>query len=99
MSDQDSAEFVLRLYVAGMTAHSLTAITTVQNICEKQLQGRCDLQVIDIYKQPELAKAEQIVAVPTLVRKYPLPLRKFIGDLSQTEKILAGLGIEEKRPK
>ncbi len=87
--------YVLRLYVAGMTPRSSAAIRSVSGICEERLKGRYDLQIIDIYQQPTLARGEQIIAAPTLVRHLPLPLRKFIGDLSTKEKILVGLDLRE----
>jgi circadian clock protein KaiB len=95
-NDDSTKEYVLRLYVAGMTQRSLNAITTIRKICEEHLSGKYDLQVIDIYKQPSLAKGEQIIAVPTLIKKLPAPLRKFIGDLSETDKILLGLDLKPK---
>lgn len=85
--------YLLRLYVVGMTPNSLRAITNIKKICEEHLQGRYELQVIDIYQNPVLAKGEQIIAAPTLIKKLPLPLQKFIGDMSQTEKILLGLDL------
>jgi len=89
-------KYVLRLYVTGMTPRSVTAIQNIKTICEKYLEGRYDLDVVDILKQPVLARGEQIVAVPTLVKKLPLPLRRFIGDLTDTERILLGLDIKKK---
>jgi circadian clock protein KaiB len=88
--------YVLRLYVAGTTPRSQAAIRTVTAICEEHLAGRYELEVIDIYQQPVLAQGEQIIAVPTLIKKLPLPLRRFIGDLSQTEKIIVGLDLKPK---
>ncbi len=88
--------YVLRLYVAGSTLKSLKAIENIKKICMEHLHGRCDLQVIDIYQQPTLAKGEQIVAAPTLIKKVPLPLRKFIGDLADRERILVGLDLKPK---
>ncbi|MCX7083155.1 MAG: circadian clock KaiB family protein [Methylococcales bacterium] len=88
--------YILRLFVAGMTPNSQRAIDNVQKICEAHLQGRYDLEIIDIYQQPSYAKQNQIVAAPTLIKELPLPLRKFIGDLSKTEQILAGLEIIKK---
>ena len=85
--------YVLRLYVAGMTPRSTRAVENVRTICEKHLHGRYDLEVIDIYQQPTLAKGEQIIAAPTLVKKLPLPLRRVIGDLSSTERVLVGLDL------
>jgi circadian clock protein KaiB len=89
-------KYVLRLYIAGMTPRSQEAIRTVTNICQEHLAGRYDLQVIDIYQQPVLAKGEQIIAAPTLIKKLPLPLRKFIGSMADKEKILVGLDLREK---
>lgn len=94
--DHEHDHYILRLYVAGLTPNSQRAIDNVQNICETYLLGRYELEIIDIYQQPIFAKEGQIVAAPTLVRELPLPLRKFIGDLSQTDKILAGLEIIRK---
>ena len=88
-----SERYVLRLYVTGMTPRSTRAVENVRRICEEHLHGRYDLEVIDIYQQPTLAKGEQIVAAPTLVKKLPLPLRRVIGDLSNTDKVLLGLDL------
>jgi circadian clock protein KaiB len=85
--------YVLRLYVAGLTARSRTAIANITSICEEHLQGRYDLRVIDVFQRPILAREEQIVATPTLVKKLPMPLRRLIGDLSETEKVLVGLDL------
>jgi circadian clock protein KaiB len=90
--------YVLRLYVTGATPHSAKAVENLKKLCEEHLKGRYDLQVIDIYQQPTLAEGEQIIAVPTLIKQLPLPLRRFIGDMSDTEKILLGLDIREKKP-
>ncbi len=87
------AHYVLRLYVAGLTPRSQRAIDNLKAICEEHLRARYDLEVIDIFQQPQLAKAEQVIAAPTLVKELPPPLRKFIGDMSQTQKILVGLEI------
>jgi len=88
---------VLRLYVAGQTPNSVRAIANLKKICEESLQGRrYELEVIDLYQQPQLAQGEQIIAVPTLVRKLPPPLRRIIGDLSDTERVLVGLDLREK---
>jgi circadian clock protein KaiB len=84
-------KYVLRLYVAGVTPRSEQAIRTVTAICEEHLAGRYELEVIDIYQQPTLAKDEQIIAAPTLVKKLPEPLRKFIGSMADKEKLLVGL--------
>jgi circadian clock protein KaiB len=93
---QDRAKYVLRLYVTGMTPKSTQAIANVQKLCEKHLVGRYELKVIDIYQQPTLAKGEQIIATPTLIKKLPLPLRKLIGDMSDTERFLVGIDLKLK---
>ncbi len=85
--------YTLRLYVAGVTPRSANAIRNIKKICEEHLRGRYDLQVIDVYQHPTLAEGEQIIAAPTLIKKLPLPLRRFIGDMSDTEKILVGLDL------
>jgi circadian clock protein KaiB len=86
-------EYHLRLFVAGTTAHSLRAIENLRRICAEHLHGRVDLEVIDIYQQPELAGQHQVVAVPTLIRHLPLPLRRIIGDLSEEGRVLNGLDL------
>ena len=91
-----SKEYVLRLYVAGTTSKSIRAVANIKEICESSLKNRYDLEVIDIYQQPVLMKGEQIIAAPTLVKKLPLPLRKFIGDMSDTERILVGLDLKPR---
>jgi circadian clock protein KaiB len=91
-----SKEYVLRLYVAGTTSKSLRAVANIKEICETSLKNRYDLEVIDIYQQPVLTKGEQIIAAPTLVKQLPLPLRKFIGDMSDTERILVGLDLRPR---
>jgi len=85
--------YTLRLYVAGLTPRSQEALRTVTTICEERLAGRYDLEVIDIYQQPVLAKGEQIIAVPTLIKKLPLPLRKMIGNMVDMDKVLVGLDL------
>jgi circadian clock protein KaiB len=90
-------KYVLRLYIAGLTPRSQRAITNIKKICEENLHGRYDLEVIDVYQQPVLAKGEQIIAAPTLIKRLPLPLRKFIGDLSDSERILLGLDLRPKK--
>jgi circadian clock protein KaiB len=89
-------QYHLRLYVAGSTPRSLRAVANIKKICEEHLQGRYDLEVVDIYQQPTLAKGEQIIAAPTLIKKLPLPLRKFIGDMADQERILVGLDLKPK---
>ena len=88
-----SEQYVLRLYVAGLTPRSRQAIASITSICEEYLSGRYDLEVIDIFKRPVLAKEEQIIATPTLVKRLPAPLRRFIGDLSEKQKVLVGLDL------
>jgi circadian clock protein KaiB len=83
----------LRLYVAGQTAKSLRAFANLQRLCENHLGGRYRIEVIDLLQQPTLAKGDQIVAIPTLVRRLPPPMRKIIGDLSDTERVLVGLDL------
>ena len=93
----DLGNYILRLYVSGMTPNSRRAIDNVRKICEEHLKGRYDLEIIDIYQQPIFAKEGQIIAAPTLVKELPAPLRKFIGDMSQTERILLGLDLRIKK--
>jgi len=87
--------YVLRLYVTGSTPRSTRAITNIRKICEQHLEGRYDLEIVDICEHPTLAEGEQIIAAPTLIKKLPLPLRRFIGDMSQTDRILLGLDLRE----
>ena len=89
-------KYVLRLYVAGVTPRSVQAIETIKRICEQNLHGRYELEVIDIHQQPALAKGDQIVAVPTLIRKLPAPLRTLIGDMSNEERVLIGLDLRRR---
>ncbi len=90
------AQYVLKLYVAGITPRSRTAIRAVTQLCEEHLQGRYELEIIDIYQRPTLAKGEQILAAPTLIKQLPLPLKRLIGDMAHTEKLLVGLDLREK---
>lgn len=85
--------WVLRLYVAGQTPKAITAFTNLKRICEEQLDGKYSIEVIDLLKNPHLASEYQIVALPTLIRKLPVPVRKIIGDLSDTERVLIGLDL------
>jgi circadian clock protein KaiB len=91
--EQDHAPYVLRLYVAGATGNSARAIVNIRKLCEEYLPGRYELQVIDISSDPAMAANEQIIAAPTLIKQLPLPLRRFIGDMSKTERILVGLDV------
>jgi len=88
--------YVLRLYVTGLTPRSTAAFASIKAICDKHLYGRYDLEVIDIYQQPSLARDEQIIAAPTLVKRSPSPLRRLIGNLSEEDRVLAGLDIRPK---
>ena len=90
-------EFVLRLYVTGMTPKSTQAIQNIKRICDEKLYGLYNLEVIDIYQRPLLAQGEQIIATPTLIKKLPLPLRRFIGDMSDKERIVLGLDLRPKK--
>ena len=85
--------YILRLYVTGLTPRSARAVTNLQAICDEYLEGRYDLEVIDIYQQPVLTKGEQVVAAPTLSKKLPLPMRRIIGDLSNRDRVLVGLDL------
>jgi circadian clock protein KaiB len=89
-------QYVLRLYVAGVTRRSARAIANIKEICEQYLKGRYQLEVIDLYQQPLLAKGDQIVAVPTLIKKLPPPLRRIIGDLSERDRVLIGLDLKSQ---
>lgn len=89
-------QHVLRLYVAGVTPRSVQAIETIKRICEQNLKGRYHLEVIDIHQQPMLAKGDQIIAVPTLIRKLPAPLRTLIGDMSNEDRVLIGLDLKSR---
>jgi circadian clock protein KaiB len=84
----------LRLYVAGQTPKSLQAFANLKKICEEHLEGRYRIEIVDLLENPKLARGDQILAIPTLVRKLPPPIRKIIGDLSDTEKVLVGLDIQ-----
>ena len=93
-----NSKWALNLYVAGKTHRAITAFRNLKLICEEQIKGNYHIEVIDILKHPELARSEQIIALPTLVRKSPLPTKSIIGDLSDREVILVGLGITEPNP-
>ena len=97
MSEEEKEFWELRLYIAGQTPRSLTALANLKKICDEHLAGKYHIEVIDLMKNPQLARGDQILAVPTLVRKLPVPLRKLIGDLSNTEKVLVGLDLKEKK--
>jgi circadian clock protein KaiB len=85
--------YILRLFVTGMTSRSSRAVSNLKAICDEYLEGRYDLEVIDIYQQPVLTKGEQIIAAPTLIKELPLPMRRIIGDMSNRERVLLGLDL------
>lgn len=90
------SRYVLRLYVTGMTAKSIRAIENLKAICEEYLQGRYDLEIVDIYQHPVLMRGEQIIAAPTLIKKLPEPLRRLVGDMSDRDRVLLGLDLRPK---
>ena len=92
-ADAAGGRYVLCLFVTGLTPHSTRAVANLKAICEQHLAGRYDLDVIDLYQQPARARGEQILAAPTLIKKLPRPPRRFVGDLSRTDRVLAGLDI------
>ena len=96
VSDGRADKWNLRLYVAGQTPRSLTAFKNLKEICEEYLKGKYHIEVIDLMENPTLARGDQILAIPTLVRKLPQPIRKIIGDLSNTERVLVGLDIQPR---
>ncbi len=96
-ASDDSQKFVLSLFVAGMSTRSLKAIENARQLCEQYLKDRCELEVIDVYQQPELAKGAQVIAAPTLVKHLPPPLQRFIGDLSDPAPILVRLAIKHEK--
>jgi len=91
-----AVQYELRLYVAGQTPKSLTAFANLKKICEEHLAGRYQIEIIDLLKDPQLASGDQILAIPTLVKKLPEPIRKIIGDLSNMERVLVGLDLHKK---
>lgn len=93
LATSDTDKWILRLYVAGQTPKALTAFDNLTKICEDQLKGKYSIEVIDLMKTPQLGAEDQIFALPTLVRKLPVPVRKIIGDLSNTERVLIGLDL------
>ncbi|MDD5658027.1 MAG: circadian clock KaiB family protein [Elusimicrobia bacterium] len=95
----EAPRYVLRLYVTGLTPRSTRAIANVKAVCEAHLAGRYDLEIVDIYRKPELAKGEQIIAAPTLIKKLPLPLRRLVGDLSRQDRVLLGLDLRARGEK
>ena len=96
LAKQDKEKYVLKLYITGMTPRSQEALRNIKKICREYLSDNYDLEVIDIYQQPTMAKGDQIIAVPTLVKKLPAPLRRLIGDLSKEDRILLGLDLKPR---
>ena len=96
MAPAAAEKYMLRLYITGMTPNSKRAVENIKNICEQHLQGRYELEVIDVFQQPTLAEREQIIAIPTLIKQLPHPLRRLIGDMSNTEKVLLGLDLRKE---
>lgn len=94
--ENEEKEWELRLYVAGQTAKSIAALENLKKICDEHLEGKYHINIIDLTKHPQLASGDQIIALPTLVRKLPEPVRKIIGDLSDTEKVLVGLDLKPR---
>lgn len=95
LQEQESSHYILRLYVAGNTIRSATAILNLRKVCEERLKGRYQLEVVDISQNPGSARREQIVATPTMIKYLPVPLRRIIGDLSKTERLLMGLDLQK----
>ena len=95
ISEMSRDKYILRLYITGATIRSSLAITNLKKICDEYLEGRYELEVIDLYQKPCLAKDEQIIATPTLIKKLPLPFRRIIGDMSNEEKVLMGLDLKK----
>jgi circadian clock protein KaiB len=93
---QKKARYLLRLYVTGTTGRSMRAIQNVRRICEEHLHGMYDLEVVDIYKNLPLARGDQIIAAPTLIKRLPVPLRRLIGDMSDEQRVLVGLDIRPR---
>lgn len=96
MPKDQEKEWCLRLYVAGMTPNCVEAFANLKKICEAHLAGRYSIEIIDLLENPKLAQGDQILAIPTLVRKLPEPVRKIIGDLSDTERVLVGLDLRPR---
>ena len=95
LADSKNPQYILRLYVAGLSPASIKSLENIREICEEHLQGHYELEVIDLYKNPSLAAGEQIIAAPTLIKELPPPLRRIIGDMSNTERVLVGLDLRE----
>ena len=99
ISASGKERYILRLYITGTTNRSILALTNLKKICDEYLEGRYELEVFDLYQKPSLAKGDQIIAAPTLIKKLPLPFRRIIGDMSNIEKALLGLDLREVKEK
>ncbi|HEX5223443.1 MAG TPA: circadian clock KaiB family protein [Verrucomicrobiae bacterium] len=88
--------FVLKLFITGMTSHSLAAISSIKKICEQHLSGQYELEIVDLYRQPARAKKHQIVAAPTLIKEQPLPMRRMVGNMSDEARVMDGLNVKKK---
>lgn len=95
MTESKGSKYILRLYITGTTNKSVLALANLKKICEEYLEGQYELEVIDLYQMPGLAKDDQIIAAPTLIKKLPLPFRRIIGDMSNVEKVLMGLELKK----
>ena len=93
----DEEKYVLRLYISGLTPRSTEALATIRALCAEHLQGRFQLEVIDLYQSPERAETDEIIATPTLIKQLPAPLRRLVGDLSDVERVLVGLNLRKRR--
>jgi circadian clock protein KaiB len=91
--EASAVRYVLHLYVTGMTSRSVRAVENVRSLCKKHLAGRYELRIVDLYQQPDLARKEQVVAAPTLIKRHPLPLRRLVGDMSNDRRVLGGLDL------
>ena len=96
VADKGPDKYILRLFITGATSRSVQALSNLKKICEEYLEGKYELEVVDLYQNPSLAKEEQIIAAPTLIKKLPLPFRRIIGDMSDMEKVLKGLDLKKK---
>ena len=94
LTADEGDKYVLQLFITGATPNSIRAITNVKEICEKHLRGKYSLEIVDVYQQADIAEKEQLIALPSLIKKCPLPERRLIGDLSDTGKVLKGLGLK-----
>ncbi|MGB8192294.1 MAG: circadian clock KaiB family protein [Chitinophagaceae bacterium] len=91
--NKNNNEFVLQLFITGVTPNSIRALTNIKKLCEEHLKERYNLEIIDVYQQPEIAEREQLIALPMLIKKHPLPQKRIIGDMSDTGKVLKALGL------